>query len=168
MGYFIDVDQELERLDELYQARRLDSVTGLMNLAALAEVSKSYSQSYLSNGVDFTLLIIRNDTHQRIIKDFGEDFANRLLKKIGDTIVESSEGNGAVAKCLSSDFALLTNICDPSELDILKNNIQTELGKIKELDGNNITLKIRIASKLRSDEGITDENMYSAVLQEFM
>ena len=168
MGYFIDVDQELERLDEFYQARRLDSVTGLMNLAAFAEVSKSYSQNYLSNGVDFTLLIIRNDTHQRIIKDFGEDFANRLLKKIGDTIVESSEGSGAVAKCLSSDFALLTNICDPSELDILKNNIQTELGKIKELDGNNITLKIRIASKLRSDEGITDENMYSAVLQEFM
>ncbi len=168
MGYFVDIDQELERLDKLYQERRLDSVTGLMNLTALAEVSKSYSQNYLSNGVDFTLLIIRNDTHQRIVKDFGEDFANRLLKKIGDTIVESSGGSGAVAKCLSSDFALLTNICDPSELDILKNNIQTELGKIKELDGNNITLKIRIASKLRSDEGITDENMYSAVLQEFM
>ncbi len=168
MGYFIDVDHELERLDKLYQERNIDSVTGLMNLNSLADVSKSYSHNYRENGVDYALLILRNDTHHRILTDFGEEFGNDLLKKIGETILEVTGGSCAVAKCLASDFAILTNITGPSELEDLKNRLLSELEKIKELSGNSITLKIRIATKLRSDEGITDENMYSAALQEFM
>ena len=168
MGYFIDVDHELERLDKLYQERNIDSVTGLMNLNSLADVSKSYSHNYLENGVDYALLILRNDTHHRILTDFGEEFGNDLLKKIGETILEVTGGRCVVAKCLASDFAILTNITGPSELEDLKNRLLSELEEIKELSGNSITLKIRIATKLRSDEGITDENMYSAALQDFM
>ena len=168
MGYFVDVDQEMERLDALFKTRKLDKVTGLMNISSLSEATMEYAHHYATNKEDYALMIVRNENHHRIISDFGDDFANKLLKHEGEMIVEVTGGTCAVGKCLASDFGIVTTVHDRSEIEDLKAKLEERLSQIKELDGNRITLKIRIAYKLRSDDGITDENMYSAVLEEFM
>lgn len=167
MGYFVDIDQELKRLDKLYQTRKVDAITGLMNISALSEVSVDFAQNYKKNGVDYAFILVRDEAHHRIVDDFGEEFGNRLLKVIGDTILKVSGGKCAVAKCLESDFALLTNTTEKPKLDMLINRLFEELSGIKELDGIKITLKIRIAFCRRSDKDITDENIFSSVTQKF-
>jgi hypothetical protein len=53
---------------------------------------------------------------------------------------------------------------NPSEVDELCKKIKEAVESIKELDGNKITLKVSIASMLRSEEGVTNENMFQKVL----
>jgi GGDEF domain-containing protein len=168
MGHVIDVDEELSRLDKTYNERRLDPVTGLMNVSALADVTRSYAHNYAVNNVNYALLILRNEYHHRIVEDYGEEFGNKLLKRAGEVILEVTDGKCAVAKCLGADFAMITDVTEVGELKALVDKLQTELEDIKKLDGYDLTLKIHIAYKLRNEEGITDENMYSAVLDVLM
>ncbi len=168
MGHVTDVDEELSYLDKLYNERRLDPVTGLMNVSALAEVTRSYAHNYTANGVNYTLLILRNENHHRIVEDYGEEFGNKLLKRTGEVILEVTKGKCAVAKCLGSDFAMITDVTEPTALKAMVEELRTKLGNIKKLEGNDLTTKVRIGWKLRNEAGITDENIFSAVLDELM
>lgn len=168
MGHLVDVDEELSYLDKLYNDRRLDPVTGLMNVSALAEVTRSYAHNYIAKGVNYALIILRDENHHRIVEDYGEEFGNKLLKKTGEIILKVTEGKCAAAKCIGSDFAMITDMTEPATLKNLIEELKNKIGDIKKLDGNDLTLKIKIGYRLRNEKGITDENIYSAVLDELM
>ncbi len=168
MGHLLDVDEELSYLDKLYNDRRLDPVTGLMNVSALAEVTRSYAHNYTAKGVNYALIILRDENHHRIVEDYGEDFGNKLLKRTGEIILKVTEGKCAAAKCIGSDFAMVTDMTEPATLKNLIEELKNKIGDIKKLDGNDLTLKIKIGYRLRNEKGITDENIYSAVLDELM
>jgi GGDEF domain-containing protein len=137
-----------------------------MNVSALAEATRSYAHNYSVNNINYALIILRNENHYRIVEDYGEGFGNKLLKKTADVILEVTEGKCAVAKCIGSDFAMITDITEPAAFKALIEELRTKLSNIKKLEGYDLTLKIRIGYRLRSEEGITDENMYTAVLDE--
>ena len=164
IGTFIDVDDELALLDEHFREKLLDPITGLMNVSALADATKTYAHNYASDGTDYALIILRNENHHRIVKDYGEEFGNKLLKRIGEVILDVTDGKCAIAKCIASDFAMITGSVKQSELDNLTGQLKTSLESIRELEGNSVTLNIHIGYRLRSEEGITDENIYSSVL----
>jgi len=164
IGTFIDVDDELALLDEHFREKLLDPITGLMNVSALADATKDYAHHYASDGTDYALIILRNENHHRIVKDYGEEFGNKLLKRIGEVILDVTDGKCAIAKCIASDFAMITGSVKQSELDNLTGQLKTSLESIRELEGNSVTLNIHIGYRLRSEEGITDENIYSSVL----
>ncbi len=166
MGHIIDVDEELSRLDKLYNKRRLDPITGLMNVFALADATKNYAHNYTSQKINYALIILRNENYNRIIEDYGEEFCNKLLKKTGEIILEITEGKCAVAKCLGSDFAIVTDDTEPSALKSMTTQLKDKLENIKKFEGYDLTLKISIGYRLRNEEGVTDENMYLLVLDE--
>ena len=168
MGHVVDIDEEMSYLDKLYNDRRLDPITGLMNVSALAEATKSYAHNYASKGINYALLILRNENHQRIVEDYGLDFGNKLLKKTGEVILKVTEGKCAVAKCIGSDFAMVTDITDSATLNAMIDELREKKSDIKKMDGNDLTLKIRIGYKLRNEAGMIDENIYLAVLDELM
>ncbi len=164
MGSFIDVDEELARLDEQFRERLHDPITGLMNVAALADATKIYAHRYANDGIDYALIILRNENHHRIVNDYGEEFGNKLLKRIGEAILEVTAGKCATAKCIASDFALITDSATQTDIDDLTGRLKASLESIREIDGSSVTLNIHIGYRLRSEEGITDENIYSSVL----
>ncbi len=168
MGHVVDVDEELSYLDKLYNERRLDPITGLMNFSALAEVTRSYAHNFTSKGLNYALIILRNENHHRIVEDYGEEFGNKLLKRTAEVILEVTEGKCAVAKCIGSDFAMVTDITEPATLNALIEVLRKKISDIKKLNGSDLTLKIKIGCRLRNEAGITDENIYSAVLDELM
>ena len=129
MGHVTDVDEELSYLDKLYNERRLDPVTGLMNVSALAEVTRSYAHNYVTKGINYALIILRNENHHRIVDDYGEEFGNKLLKRAGEVILEVTKGKCAVAKCIGSDFAMVTDITEPETLNALVEELRTKLLK---------------------------------------
>ncbi len=166
MGHYIDVDEQLGYLEKTYNERRLDPVTGLMNLFSLAEVLMSYTHNYLVNNVDFALIILRNESHYRIVADYGEELGDKLFKKTAEIILEVTEGKCAVARCIGSDFALLSDEIEPNTLNALIEKLKTRIEDIKKFEGFDLTIKVNVGYKLRSDEGVTDENLYLKVLEE--
>ncbi|WP_026518216.1 hypothetical protein [Butyrivibrio sp. MC2021] len=63
---------------------------------------------------------------------------------------------------------MVTDLTEPETLKAMVEELRTKLEAIKKLEGNDITKKIKIGYRLRNEEGITDENIYSAVLDELM
>ncbi len=165
MGYFNDVDEEMAKIDKLYTAKKTDPVTGLMNDKAFMETMIDYAHEYNEAGKNYGLIILKNDKHKRIVEDYGEEFGNKLLKRIGEEILDVTNGSCAVARTVRAYFGLLTYVNEQSELDIIVNELRSRIEAIRTLDGNSITLKIKIGSRLRTDEATTDENMYQFVLQ---
>jgi GGDEF domain-containing protein len=165
MGYFIDVDEEMSRVDNLYKTKRIDPVTELMNSPAMREALADYASMHEETGQNYGLILLNNEKYERIKSDYGEEFSNALLKKMGQEIVEITGASCAVARTIDSTFALLTYISDKSELEFIAKQAKEKLEAIKDLDGNSVTVKIKMGLNLRTDEGITDENMYQMVLQ---
>ena len=63
---------------------------------------------------------------------------------------------------------MITDVTEPTALKAMVEELRTKLGNIKKLEGNDLTTKVRIGWKLRNEAGITDENIYFAVLDELM
>ncbi|SEF64143.1 EAL domain, c-di-GMP-specific phosphodiesterase class I (or its enzymatically inactive variant) [Butyrivibrio sp. Su6] len=164
MGYFFDVDEEMARIDKLYNVKRTDTVTGFMNKKGFLDALIDYSQNYHDLGRDYALIILRDIKHARVAADYGEDFINKLLQRMGQEILKVTKDRCAVARMIQSDFALLLYTDKQSEVDELCSQLKEAIESIRELDGNKMTLKVSISAMLRSDKEATDENMYHKVL----
>ena len=165
MGYFFDVDEEMARIDKLYNVKRTDTITGCMNKKGFLDVLIDYSQNYHNLGRDFALIILRNTKHARVMADYGEDFIEKLLHQMGQEILKVTKDKCAVARMIQSEFALLLYTDKQSEVDELCSQLKEAIESIRELDGNKMTLKVSISAMLRSDKEATDENMYHKVLE---
>lgn len=164
LGYFIDVDEEMGRVNKMYSAKRTDNITGLMNEKSFMEAMMDYAHDFHETGKDFGLIILRNTKHDRVLADYGEETAKKLLKRMGEVILKATGGSCAVARTVRSDFALLTYACGKEEMDKLIGQLKEEIEAIKEVKGNPLTLRVSIAYKVRSDDDVTDEKMYQQVL----
>ncbi|SCY09737.1 EAL domain-containing protein [Butyrivibrio sp. INlla14] len=164
MGYFFDVDEEMARIDKLYNVNRTDTITGCMNKKGFLDALIDYSQNYHNLGRDFALIILRDTKHARVAADYGEDFIKKLLHRMGQEILNVTKDKCAVARMIQSEFALLLYTDKQSEVDELCSQLKEAIESIRELDGNKMTLKVSISAMLRSDKEATDENMYSKVL----
>ena len=164
MGYFFDVDEEMAKIDKLYNVKRTDTVTGCMNKKGFLDALIDYSQNYHNLGRDFALIILRDTKHARVAADYGEDFIKKLLHRMGQEILNVTKDKCAVARMIQAEFALLLYTDKQSEVDELCSQLKEAIESIRELDGNKMTLKVSTSYMFRSDESATDENMYPRVL----
>ena len=164
MGYLVDIDEELRRMDSFYQIESTDRVTGLMSLRAFLGSMVDYSVQYAEGGADYGVIMIRNDNSQRIEASYGKEFGDKLLKAIADKILEITGSSCAVCRVKDSDFSLITHATALKELQLIANSLKKKLEAIKEIDGNSVTLKIRTSAAIRSEEGMEDEAIYYIAL----
>ena len=70
----------------------------------------------------------------------------------------------AASRTLNADFALLTHISDPQQLEDIANRIKTRIEEMRVMEGKSITMRIKTAWRIRTDDDTTDENMYQLVM----
>ena len=165
MGYFIDVSEELERMNANYRIEKIDKVFGVMTIKAFLNTLVDYSVQRDEAGIDYGLILLREVNYGRIVRDYGQPFANRVLREIADTIVSMTGQNCAVSRVKDADFELLTHAGSSRELEIIAGQLKERIEAIRVVDGNSITLRIRSAARHRSEEGMTDMNICSEVLK---
>ena len=168
VGFFQDRDEELYRLENLALPTNVDSVTGLMNAKALFISMMDYAVEYSDKGKNYGLIILRNSKHQRIVKSYGQGVAEKLLAEIGRRIINVTGQSCAVSRTKESYFAILTYVKTREALMFLAGEIKKSVDSITKIDGNSVTVMSDVACILRSDEGITDENIYNTALERIM
>ena len=168
VGYFFDCDVELAKVDEMIHDKDKDAVTGLMNVHAFIDAMIDYAEQYHSRGRDYGIIVLRNEKHQRILESYGEELANRMLKKMGDCIVRAVGTNGIIARIKESVFIVLFYPKEEGEAGERAEQIREKLEGINSVEGNPVTMRILTAVRLRSMEGSTDENMYELALKEVL
>lgn len=164
MGYFIDTEEEMDKVNAT-DASRVDQITGLMNARSFLDAMISYAIQYDDNDRNYGIIMIVDKNHERIKKYFGKVIANDLLHMIGQKIVEITGQSCSVARPKGSIFAIMTDANSREELQELTDKIVASVNEIKEVDGSSVTLKIESTYKLRSEEGMTAENIYQIVME---
>ena len=165
MGFFVDREEEMKRIRATVDSTELDSVTGLMNAHSFVETMIDYAIHYNDRKTGYGLIALRNETHDRIVATYGEIFANRVLKRIGEEITTVTGQSAAVSRTKESIFAILSYFKSEDEMKELAARLEERLDGINLVDGNSVTLRIRLADTYRTDDGVTDENIYERTLQ---
>ena len=166
VGYFADEEEVSLRFKESSFASRVDPVTGLMNVRAFLEALLDYAMEYRHNGQNYGLILFNNAKHDRIRETYGAEFAQRVMKKMADTIIQVTGQSCAAARTKESVFAVLTHLESGQLLYDLADEIKAKLSKINTVAGNPVTVRIESAVRLRSEEHIVDENIYEEALKE--
>jgi EAL domain-containing protein (putative c-di-GMP-specific phosphodiesterase class I)/GGDEF domain-containing protein len=164
MGYIIDIGEELNRMDDLYNIEKIDKITGLMTIRAFLNVFVDYSVQRQSKGIDYGMIILREVNHDRIVDYFGEAFGNKVLKAMADEMLSLTGQSCLIARVKDADFGILTHLSEQEDLDILASQLKEKIESVREVDGCSITLNIHTSALVIGTEGTTDENLYSKVL----
>jgi diguanylate cyclase (GGDEF)-like protein len=166
IGSFDDVDQELYRVQKLVNPSRVDNVTRLMNNRFFLEAMVDYAAQYNDAGRNYGIIIIHNSNHKRIVTDYGEKFANKVLREMGEKIIECIGQTAAAARNKEAYFGVIIYIKTREELIELGEKIKAAVLEIHEVDSKSVTLRVSMGVSHRSDEGIKDETMYQVALEE--
>ena len=165
VGYFIDGEDELARVNGLEGGpSRIDIVTGLMNARSFLDVMIGYAIQMADTGRNYGLIMLDNIKQERIVQTFGKEIGDKLLKEIGKKIVEVTGQTAAVARTKNAVYAIMTNVETKEELEKLQKELIDNIESIKEIDDIDVTVRIAGASRLRTEQGITDENIYQTVI----
>lgn len=166
MGYFVDQNVKNPRVQERERRLRRDSITDLLNARALVESMVDYAMQYHNQGRNYGLIVLRNSKHSRILSTYDEKFGGTVLKEMGKVLVAEAGSSGVIARTKDAVFVILTFVRKPEEIYELAERIREKLEAINEVEGNPVTMRIRMSVKIRTEDRITDENMYEMALQE--
>ncbi|MBP5330380.1 MAG: EAL domain-containing protein, partial [Lachnospiraceae bacterium] len=168
IGVFRDSDEEQKMIESLIGRTREDTVTELLNAHAFIDGLIDYAFKYNEDGSDYGIIVINNLRFDRILQSYGRDFGDKVLKRMARTISESVDNKCLVARPKQSIFAIMTRVEDPAYFAKMADTVRENILKLKEIDGNKITMKIRVASRIRSETSVADERFYDKILREVL
>ena len=167
-GYFLDAEREIGKAAKELQRIQKDPVTQLMEARAFADVMADYAKQYQETKRNYGLILVRNTKHDRVLESYGQEIANGALAQMGAVLKEKLGLSSVLARTQDAVFAVLIHAVDEREVCEKEKMVRECLGTVKSVNGNPITMRIQTAFRIRSGEGITDENMYDDALLELM
>ena len=166
IGLFVDKDERSANARNKAETLKRDSATGLMNARTLVEYMIDYALQYHNRGRNYGLIVLQNSRHSRIVETYDEKFGNMVLREMGKSITGLAGRHSVVARTRDSVFAILMYVRQEKDIHELAAKIKERLDGIKEVEGNAVTMRIRMSVKVRTDARITDENIYDTALRE--
>jgi GGDEF domain-containing protein len=167
-GYFLDAEKEMGPANMALKRINKDPVTGLMDAHAFVGAMADYEMQYHEKRKNYGLIIIRNARYYRIVETYGEEVANESLREMTKVLMHTMGPGCVMARSKGGIFATLMQADDEAELKEKAEKLLEEMSKINTVDGNPVTMRMRVATRVRSAEGVTDENMYYGAIAEVM
>ncbi len=165
MGHFTDCSEKAEEIRRERGTMR-DPVTNLISARAFVDAMMDFTIQYHENGRNYGVIVLQNSKHSRVTETYGEEFAKYLFKIMAEKIVEITGPNCVVSRTKGAYFAVLTYIDDEQNFIRLAEKLGDALNGMNKVDGNPLTIRMKIAAKMRTEPGITDENIYERALEE--
>ncbi len=165
-GMVVDQDEELLRIEGKFSAVKKDTVTELMNSHAFIDAVIDHAERYRKENRDYGLILFANTTQWRILQTYGEEFSDRVLKEIADRLREAAGNDCVLARPRDSVFALLTGRDSGEALNALAAKIRDSVQEINEVAGNRVTIRLKLSARLRSEQNVSDEELYEIALKE--
>lgn len=139
-----------------------------MDANSFTDAMIDYAIQYHDNGRNYAIIMTRNVKYDRIVKTYGNEVARASLKLMGDSILEIMDKSCVVARIKEAIFAVITYVGDEREIKEKADEIARKLNGINSVKGNAITMRTRTEVTFRTQEGITDENIFDVAMKEIM
>ena len=166
VGSFADADQELYRVQKLISPSKMDTVTRLMNNKFFLSTMVDYATQFNESGRNYGLIVLNSSKHNRIKENYGSKFATKVLREIGERIIDVIGQQAVAGRLKEAFFGVIVYTDSKEKLEDLSMQLKEHIEKIHSIGDNNVTIKIEIGCKLRTEEGVTDENIYQMALEQ--
>ena len=166
VGSFADADQELYRVQKLISPSKLDTATRLMNNKFFMSTMIDYAMQFNENGKDYGLILLHSTNHHRIEETFGAKFASKVLREIGEKIIDVIGQRAVAGRPKEAYFGVIIYVDSKDKLKELELQLKEHIEEINSVGGNSVTIRMASASVLRTEEGVTDESMYQMALEQ--
>ncbi|QSP96361.1 EAL domain-containing protein [Marinobacter salinisoli] len=115
---------EKKRIDSLFRSSRSDELTGLKNRLGLMDSI----QRKVDDERRFSLILVDIDNFRGVNDRFGQEFGDAVLIEMARCLCEAA-GEGNLVNRLSGDeFAVVTELTRPDDLDAFCRNLLVETG----------------------------------------
>ncbi len=166
VGTFDDIDQEVFRVQKLINPSRMDNITRLMNNKSFLNIMVDYSSQYNDEGKNYGYIVLHNANHRRLENTYGNKFSAKVLREIGERIIDIVGQGCVAARVKESYFCVILYENSKEKLKELAMKLKDHIEEINTIDGRSVTLRMTMIYHLRSDEGITDESLHMISMNE--
>ena len=166
IGCFEDTEDRTRRIKYMDKAVRTDRVTGLMNAHAFVDAMIDMAARYNDNNEEYGIILLNNRKHDRILETYGKEFGDRVLKVVADKLLYVAGDTCAISRQKGSVFALISAVDSRDEFLALGEKIKEAVNGINEVDGNSVTIRIKLTVKIRSESRVADEALYETAYKE--
>lgn len=166
MGNFADMDQEIYRVQKLLNPSKLDNITRLTNSKEFVNTMIDYAMQFNDEGRNYGLIILHNANHRRIEETYGNKLAAKVVKEIGEKIIDIIGQRAVAARLKEAYFGVIIYIESMDKLEELTEELKKHIEEINKVDEKSVTIKMTAVCHLRTEEGMSDESIYQISLND--
>ena len=116
LGFFEDLDQQLEDEKQYARNRLEDPVTGLNNLRGLAENMNHYLEEFWHHGVEFCIIGFYIKEYERFRRIYGDTAGDAYLKAIGQALQNVFDHRAILAYVINGQFYVIMQHENPADM----------------------------------------------------
>lgn len=146
IGFFVDIDTHNPKAME-----ETDDLTHLMNANGAVKSFASFKKSYRFYGVDFMITSINVISFKQFNAQYGRELGDKMLKAIGEAIVEAVGANSVIARIAGDEFVVLNQISTPASAKEINLKIRQAIRDIKQVDNVACTANASIETSCYSE-----------------
>ncbi|MBE5906558.1 MAG: EAL domain-containing protein [Lachnospiraceae bacterium] len=165
VGYFMDYDEVYYGEKTQLDVYRHDTITNLMSTRAFVDSLLDFAKQYNENHRNYGMIALQNTKYDRIVQTLGEEIGKKSLSAMAERIVDVAGQFSAITRVKDSLFIIMNYTNSWIELEELANRLKKSLEDIHEVGGVSITVRIEVATKMRTDDGVSDENIYQKTIE---
>lgn len=146
VGYFEDMDDELQQEILKRDLSLVNPVTGLMGYRGMLMAGLEYADNYRLNSEDYTALLIDIPAFDQLHRVLDENAQERLLKRIATVLTDALPPSGTIAQIGACKFLTFQKNLTDDSLHERIDQITADLQSIHEVDGFPCTLYTHYAT----------------------
>ena len=130
VGYFLDVEKDLNIDSSAAKSNLTDPLTGLLNSQGMMLTMLEFDENLKANGQDYIYTFIHIDGYNDVLTEYGEEIAEHLIKLIARTIKRSFKDTATIARTYGCFFT----VCEKgASADIIAGEINACVDAIKNI-----------------------------------
>ncbi len=140
IGYFIDLDNLIDRTKTQELLLSEDEVTGATNSVGFFSTLATLNEQYRVKGERFVAIKIKIPEMRRIFQTYGLEFGKELLKEISNRLFHIVGVTGEICRLSESMFVVLYKYSEDLKVTNLIDDIQNAIDSIHKLNRKDVTL----------------------------
>ena len=167
LGFFVDLDQQLE--DEKQYARNQleDPVTGLNNLRGLAENMNHYLEEFWHHGVEFCIMGFYIKEYERFRRIYGDTAGDAYLKAIGQALQNVFDHRAILAYVINGQFYVIMQYENPADMQQIQQEAVQHIESIHHVGEWRCTCTAETTLSFVNEEN-AGEIRYEQLMYQFM
>ncbi|MCR5024291.1 MAG: EAL domain-containing protein [Lachnospiraceae bacterium] len=157
MGYFFDIDEDINSDDNLSKGGLMDPKTGMMNMYGQMGILIELFDNYLQNKEDFAYICFEVTSYDDIVKDYGSEVAEDLIRLISSKILDVLGPKVTIARIYGANFGITARKMTLEEAEINAEKLSDVLREVKEIDNRQCSLRVIYGISLGSERETVQE-----------